>query len=216
MKQNIITNLYCINRTLIAFLAVIVHSPTLRSADIFAITTQGEKVVLRNDGTWFYENKKPEEKHQASYSSGHFFAEDGYGKLTKVIFEHDKEIIALVNEDDLKKIITPSLSLAKEKAKNGLSFVPRKAKIYAVDSKKIVAEMAARTDLLTKKYILDFGKEAAKEINDSLIKVTQETMLKFKNAIGQIEVTFLAKNAYGAEGEEKAFFYFSNDLRLID
>jgi len=205
MKTNIIDS-----RIVMIALGLFLYSKELSSADVFAITTQGDKVILRDDGTWYYENQKREEKHQISYSKAHFFAEDGYGKLVKVEFSSEEGLAIKFEEKILKKAVLTALSKTKYKAKNPLSYIPRKVHVRSYDANQEAETWKKFLDDQYKKNLKEFGEKTATSLRESMSKLTT-----YSNGVANISVNWLAKNAYGAEGEEASIYTVNKEGDIV-
>jgi hypothetical protein len=212
MKQS----LHSMARIMIVTLLVTVFSHDTRSADIFAITTVGEKVILRDNGTWHYENHDIEEKHQVSYSKDYFFSEDGYEKLVKVSFDYDEKISEKIPERILRQVVLSSLLSAKAKAKNSLSFVPRKLTIRLYDHEFNLKRLDDQSAKEVNEGLKNYSKEVVRELEKMLDMRREKWISKFKDCFADIHVTWLAKNAYGAEGEETSEFKIKRDFSLVE
>lgn len=157
-----------------AFLAIVIllsFGVSAFGSDIDATTSDGKKVILKDDGTWRYKDAAIEKIYQVNYDKTNFLANDGYGKEVRVDFEYDlsnKELKRDVPQEKLQQIVMQAvLKCHHGYAKNPLSYVPRKVFFLRRDE----------------------GGYA-------------------------IRVTWLAKNAYGAESEAKTYFIYDKNLKL--
>lgn len=158
-----------------AFLVIVIllsFGVSAFGSDIDATTSDGKKVILKDDGTWRYKDAAIEKIYQVNYDKTTFLANDGYGKEVRVNFEYDltnKELQRDVPPEKLRQIVMDAvLKCHHGYAKNPLSYVPRNV-FFFYDSEK-------------GEYV--------------------------------IRVTWLAKNAYGAEGEAKNYFFYDKNLKL--
>jgi hypothetical protein len=114
-----------------------------RSDDIEATTSDGKKVILKEDGTWRFKNAPIEGLYQIEYEKPTFKAKDGYGNEVRVDFAlldpNEEEIKKEVSIEKLRHIVMSSVIKCHHKyAKNPLSFIPKKVVFLRNEGKFVV------------------------------------------------------------------------------
>ena len=90
-----------------------------------ATTEIGKQVILNDDGTWQYTNKKKQEVSIPNFTDKTFYWKDGYDKVVQVSFFNLLSDVKGIDKNLFQKMVIKSLTDAKYKLKNKVSFVPR-------------------------------------------------------------------------------------------
>ena len=99
-------------------------------ADTEAIAENGKKVILKDDGTWYYEGQKPEENYEVKADKNYFYATNGLDERVKVKFSMSGEPL---KGDALRSAVMSSVIMCRYTAKNEPSYVPRS--VFVFDNK---------------------------------------------------------------------------------
>jgi hypothetical protein len=98
-----------------------------------ATTEKGKEVILNDDGTWKY-SKNKEKVSVPAFIDKTFKWKDGYDKIVRVNFLNLLSGEKKIDKNLFRKMFMNSLTKAKYKLKNRVSFVPRELSL--MDSKK--------------------------------------------------------------------------------
>ena len=115
-------------KIIIGFLSLLISVQCF--ADTEAIAKDGKTVILKDDGTWFYEGQKPEENYEVEAGKDYFYATNGLDERVKVKFQISGEPLKGAT---LKSAVMSSVIRCRYTAKNEPSYVPRSVFIYDND-----------------------------------------------------------------------------------